>query len=286
MKLLKYFFEFLFILCLFIIFKIVGRRLSNLISSKIGEILGPLFRSKKLIEQNIKKTFPDLSDQKIKNIEKKMWSSYGMILSDYVFLNSIRKKKSKELINVEGHHILRQIEKSSEPVVFVSGHFDNFELMAMYIEMSNINLAAVYRPLNNIFLNPLMENIRKKSICKNQIKKGIKGVKELLKYFKKGYSIALMIDQRVSEGIRIKFFGHDALTTTIPAQFVKKFNCKVVPVFIERDENSKFKIRFLEPMVFEKNDKIENITLKLNHELEKMINFKPHQWIWTHNRWK
>ena len=106
--------------------------------------------------------------------------------------------------------------------------------MAMEIEKSGVNLSAIYRPLNNIFLNILMERIRKKYICKKQIKKGTTGVRELLRLYKKGYSIALMIDQRVSEGIKSKFFDEDAFTTTIPAQFIKKFNCKVVPIYIER----------------------------------------------------
>ena len=158
--------------------------------------------------------------------------------------------------------------------------------MAMYIEKSGIDLAAIYRPLNNKFLNPLMENIRKKYICKNQIRKGKSGTKELLKHFKKGGSIALMIDQRASEGISCDFFNHKALTTTIPAQFVKKFGAQVVPIYIERLENDDFKLKVLNSLNFEKNESIENITLKLNKTLEKMIINNPEQWIWTHNRWK
>ena len=158
--------------------------------------------------------------------------------------------------------------------------------MAMQIEKSGINLAAIYRPLNNIFLNKIMERIRKKYICKNQIKKGKSGTRELLEFFKKKYSIALMIDQRVSEGIRSNFFGQPALTTTIPAQLVKKFGCKIVPVYIERIEANGFKLTINKPMIFEKESSIEEITLDLNKWLEKMILTNPSQWIWSHNRWK
>ena len=98
--------------------------------------------------------------------------------------------------------------------------------MALYLEKSGIDLAAIYRPLNNKFLNPLMEKIRFQYICKKQIKKGISGTKEILKHFRNGTSIALMIDQRVSEGIKSKFFNNVALTT-IPAQFVKNSNVKL-----------------------------------------------------------
>ena len=156
----------------------------------------------------------------------------------------------------------------------------------MEIEKSGIDLAAVYRPLNNKFINPIMENIRKKYICKKQIKKGMTGTKELLLNFKKGTSIALMIDQRVSQGIECKLFGQKALTTTIPAQFVKKFNAKIVPVYIERKNNRIFKINFQNPIEFTKDSSIETITKKLNRLLESMIVKNPDQWIWSHNRWK
>jgi KDO2-lipid IV(A) lauroyltransferase len=156
----------------------------------------------------------------------------------------------------------------------------------MHIEKSGIDLAAIYRPLNNKFLNYFMEKIRKKYICKNQIKKGSSGTRQLLSLFKKGSSIALMIDQRVSEGIKSNFFKHDAFTTTIPAQFVKKFKCKVVPIYIERIEGIKFRLTVNSPINFLKDEKIETITLMLNSLLEKMILKNPGQWIWSHNRWK
>ena len=131
-----------------------------------------------------------------------------------------------------------------------------------------------------------MEKIRKKHICKKQIKKGLSGTKEILKSFKNGTSIALMIDQRVSEGIKSKFFNKEAYTTTIPAQFVKKFEAKVVPIYIERTINDTFKIEINDPIEYKKEDSIEEITSNLNKILEKMIIKNPEQWIWTHNRWK
>jgi KDO2-lipid IV(A) lauroyltransferase len=131
-----------------------------------------------------------------------------------------------------------------------------------------------------------MERIRKKYICKNQIKKGIGGIKKLIKLQKKNYSTALMIDQRVSEGIYSNFFNQKALTTTIPAQLVKKFNMPIVPIYIERIDNIKFKMTVNKPINFPKEATTQDITNKLNHILEKMVIHKPEQWIWSHNRWK
>ena len=286
MKLIKYFLQFIIISILFFIFKILGLRLSSWLSSKVVFFFGPLFRSKKLINSNILRAMPHLNQKEIKNIVSNMWKNYGRILSEYIFIKDFKKSIFKSNFNIEGQDILDQIKKDDKPVIFISGHFNNFELMAMHLDKSGINLAAVYRPLNNIFLNFIMERIRKNNICKNQIKKGISGTKQLLSFFKKGSSIALMIDQRVSQGIKSNFFKQPAFTTTIPAQFVKKFKCKVVPIYIERVHNINFKLKIYKPIEYSDDHTIESITLNLNEILEKMILKNPAQWIWSHNRWK
>ena len=201
-----------------------------------------------------------------------------------MFLNFFKKNSSH--IFLEGQNVLQEVLKSGKPVIFVSGHFSNFELMSMEITKNKIPLAAIYRPLNNFFINPLMEYLRKKYVCKNQIKKGINGVRESIECIKKGQSIALMIDQRVSEGIKVDFFGKPALTTSLPAQLSIKFNLSIIPVFIERTSNYNYKIKFFNQIRSnEFNDK-EELTKKLNQILESMILKNPNEWIWTHNRWK
>tara|TARA_B100000787_G_C16137621_1_gene270445 strand:- start:11 stop:871 length:861 start_codon:yes stop_codon:yes gene_type:complete len=286
MKIIKYFFEFIIISFLFSIYKILGLRKSSFMSGKLFEIFGPLFRSRDIIKSNIQKAFPKINTIEMNNIIKNMWNNYGRTLSEYMFIKDFRNNKLKSNISIEGNEILKQIRLEKNPVIFISGHFSNFELMAMEIEKSGVNLSTIYRPLNNIFLNVMMEKIRIKYICKKQIKKGASGVRELLRLYKKGYSIALMIDQRVSEGIKSKFFNEDALTTTIPAQFIKKFNCKVVPIYIERHNEINFNIKIEKPMKFSKDDSTEKITRDLNIWLEKMIVKNPTKWIWSHNRWK
>ena len=287
MKNLKYFLQFFCILFLFGVFKIVGIKFSRIISENIMVVLGPMFRSKKIIVKNLSIAFPNFNENEKKQILKGMWINYGRIFAEYMFIKNFRQGSIGEKnINIENQYILENVKKDSKPVIFISGHFNNFELMAMQIEKLGVDLAAVYRPLNNKFLNPLMESIRKKYICKKQIKKGISGTKELLLNFKKGTSIALMIDQRVSEGIRVDLFNEKALTTTIPAQFIKKFGAKIIPVHIERINVEKFNITFQDPIKFSKDSNIESITYKLNNILEEMIKKNPSQWIWSHNRWK
>jgi len=286
MKSIKYFIQFLIIFIFFLIFKVLRLKFASYISGKIVSFIGPFFRSKNLIKSNILKALPNANKNEVKEISKMMWHNYGRILAEYMFIKEFRMSKVKSNISIIGQEKLDSIKKSNEPVIFVSGHFNNFELMAMHLEKSGIDLAAIYRPLNNKFLNLIMEKIRKKYICKNQIKKGISGTKQLLSFFKKKTSIALMIDQRVSEGVRSNFFQHEAFTTTIPAQFVKKFKCKIVPIYIERTQGVNFRLTIHDPLEYSNTESVESITLNLNTLLEKMILKNPEQWIWSHNRWK
>jgi len=283
---IKYFLQFIIIVFLFLIFKILGVRFSSFLGGKLFQIIGPAFRSKEIINNNIKRAFPDLNSKEINKIKSSMWNNYGRVFAEYIYMKNFRHGNLSKNISIEGEDILANIKKQNQKVIFISGHFSNFELMAMQIDKLDLKIGAIYRPLNNIFLNKIMERIRKKYICNNQIKKGIGGLKELIKLNNEGYSTALMIDQRVSQGIKSNFFNEEAFTTTVPAQLVKKFNIPVVPIFIERYEGIKFKMKVFKPVHFSVEDTIENITADLNKILEKMILDNPNNWIWSHNRWK
>ena len=222
--------------------RIIGIKASRKIFSFIFCLVGPFFKSKNIIKNNIKNFSKNISDSQRNIIINEMWKNYGMTFIEYIFLDYFRKNTNHiEIIGLD--NILNQIE-DKKPLIFVSGHFANFELMSMEITKNNINLATIYRPINNFFLNPFMEYLRKKYVCKNQIKKGINGVREAISFIKRKYSIALMIDQRVSEGEKVNFFGKPAFTTTLPAQLASKYDLKIIPVFIERLENNKFKMEF------------------------------------------
>ena len=286
MKVIIYLLQFILIKLFFFICKIIGYKKASNLGELIGKKVGPKFKSKKIIERNINLIFPDIKSERVDEIIQKMWGNYGRILSEYVFMKDFRNGNLKDYINIKGLEYLNEIKNKNIPVVFVSGHFNNFELMAMQIEKNGIQLGAIYRPLNNFFLNNTMENIRKNFICNKQIKKGLSGIREILNLFKKNTSIALMIDQRVTEGIKSNFFRQKAFTTTIPAQLVKKFGCPIISIYIERVNKHKFEMVINKPIYFSKDESLEYITQQLNYLLEKMILKKPEQWILTHNRWK
>ena len=283
-KTISYLFQSIFIYFFFLIGFILGIKISRTLFAFLFSVIGPIFRSRKIIDKNL-----DIFSSKASNINKQkissqMWKNYGMTFIEYVFLKKFRFNESH--IKIKGKENIYENLKNNKPVIFVSGHFANFELMAMEITKMNIKLASIYRPLNNKFLNPFMEHIREKYVCNKQIKKGINGVREVIDYLKKDYSIALMIDQRVSEGEKINFFGKEALTTTLPAQLAIKYNLDIIPVYIERTKNNNFLIEFIKPVNHKNFSNKLELSKELNKTLEKMILKNPGQWIWSHNRWK
>ncbi len=286
MKGIKYFLEFLLWIILFLIFKIIGFKNSSNIGGKIGEIFGPFIRSEKILKKNILNAFPNIDNNSLKKIKKDMWNNYGRTFAEYAFIKEFKNGKLEDNLKIEGIEILQKIIDEKKPVLFLSGHFANFELMAMVIERSGINLAAIYRPLNNFFIEPYITRLRKNNICKVQIKKGLNGIKEIFRFLKNNYSIAMMIDQRVRQGERIDFFKKKAHTTNLPALLAKKFKCQIVTIKIKRYENYKFKITIEKPVIFSETETVGSITLKLNSWLERTILENPSQWIWTHDRWK
>jgi len=291
MKIIKYFFEFISIISLFFIFKIIGLKNASNLGSVLGRFIGPLFRSKEIIKQNIKTALGEIDKKEENIIINSMWSNIGRTFAEYVFLKDFKFNRTNfDHIKINGINYLEEIKKNNETAIFYSCHFANFELMAMELDKFGIKCAAIYRPLNNFFLNPLMEYLRMKYICPNQIPKGRMGMREIIGKVKDGYSIALMVDQRVSEGPRTLFFNKPAHTTTIPAQLALKYNCKLVPISIERKDGTNFEMNIHEPYKIEKtgndDEDTKNITLKINQIVEKMIIKNPKQWIWSHNRWK
>ena len=285
MKKIIYFLQFLIVYFLFIIFKIIGYKNASNLGFLIGKHLGPFLKSKKKINETINQ-IDEIKKSTNKNFSFEVLGNYGRIFAEYPFIKNFRNDKLKKYLQIEGEEYLKNIIQEKKIAVFVSGHFNNFELMAMQIEKSGIDLAAIYRPLNNPFLNQVMEKIRLNFICRKQIKKGKSGTRKLLECIKKGSSVALMIDQRVTEGSKVDFFGKGATTTTIPAQLIKKYECLLVPVYIERFNKFNFKIYISKPININKNKTIDEITIYLNRVLEKMILKNPTQWIWTHDRWK
>jgi KDO2-lipid IV(A) lauroyltransferase len=290
MKSIKYFFEFFLVIIFFFIFKIIGLKNSSNLSCFIFKVIGPLLRNKNKIKSNIQIALPNIKKNKEKEIINKMWCNYGRVFAEYMHLKKLRDNNFK-YIKINNVNRLEELRKKNKPILFFSGHFANFELLAMIIEEKKFQVSAIYRPLNNFFLNPLMEYLRKKYLCNDQIPKSIpgkgkEGTRILIDKIKSKKNIAIMIDQKVSQGIKCKLFAKDALTTNIPAQLALKHGYLLQPLKIKRYNQINFEIDVCDTLEVNTNDNQYSITKKINQILEKMILDNPDQWIWTHDRWR
>ena len=182
-KKINYLIQAFFVYLFFFIGRNFGIKISRKIFASLFFLIGPFFKSKKTMDNNLNIFKKNITVEEKNKIIHNMWKNYGMTFIEYIFLNHLRKNNSN--MEIFGENNLKNLLDENKPVIFVSGHFANFELMSMAITQKNINLATIYRPLNNFFINPLMEHLRKKYVCKNQIKKGINGVREAIEYIKK-----------------------------------------------------------------------------------------------------
>ena len=291
MKIIRYFLEFILVIFFFLVFKIIGLKLSSDLGEIIGKYFGPLFRKKTIAKKNILIAFPNFNEKSINEMIERMWKNIGRIFGEYIHINkfSIIDNSKKKIVftNRDDAEILK---KNNRPIVFFSGHFANFELMAKCLQELGFDIGAIYRPLNNIFLNPIMEFIRKKYICPIQIEKGSNGTKKLIKHISTNNPLALMVDQRLSSSIRVPFFDQPATTTITPAQLAIKYDALLVPVFLKRLEKTNFEFFIEEPLIINRTsdyDKdIFNITQIMNIKIEEFIKRDPAHWLWSHDRWK
>jgi KDO2-lipid IV(A) lauroyltransferase len=291
MKIIRYFLEFILVIFFFLVFKIIGLKLSSDLGEIIGKYFGPLFRKKTIAKKNILIAFPNFNEKSINEMIDRMWKNIGRIFGEYIHINkfSIIDNSKKKIVftNRDDAEILK---KNNKPIVFFSGHFANFELMAKCLQELGFNIGAIYRPLNNIFLNPIMEFIRKNYICPIQIEKGSNGAKKLIKPISNNNPLALMVDQRLSSSIRVPFFDQPATTTITPAQLAIKYDALLVPVFLKRLEKTNFEFFIEEPLITNRTNDYDkdifNITQIMNIKIEEFIKRDPAHWLWSHDRWK
>ena len=291
MKIIRYFLEFILVIFFFLVFKIIGLKLSSDLGEIIGKYFGPLFRKRTIAKKNILIAFPNFNEKSINEMIDLIWKNIGRIFGEYIHINKFSIiDNSKKKIVFTNRNDAEILKKNNKPIVFFSGHFANFELMAKCLQELGFDIGAIYRPLNNIFLNPIMEFIRKKYICPIQIEKGSNGTKKLIKHISNNNPLALMVDQRLSSSIRVPFFDQPATTTITPAQLAIKYDALLVPVFLKRLEKTNFEFFIEEPLITNQTNDYDkdifNITQIMNIKIEEFIKRDPAHWLWSHDRWK
>ncbi|MEM8985442.1 MAG: lysophospholipid acyltransferase family protein [Pseudomonadota bacterium] len=272
------------------VFSALGPDRASALGGWIGRHIGTRLRGvTKRGVHNLKAAFPEKSDTEINAIVADVWENLGRTAAEYAHLDAFHPFEDGGRVAVEGAERLRQICASGKPAVFVTAHYANWEVMAIMLSRSGLKFGFVYRAANNPLVDREIIERRNAVTTAVQIPKGKRGGRALLEVMRKGHSIAMLVDQKLNDGIRVPFMGRDAMTPPAAARMALKFNAPVIPLAIERVKGATFVAKVKDPIPFEptgdRNEDIRLLTTKVNEALEDQIRSRPGEWLWLHRRW-
>ena len=290
LKLPRYYVEVVIVKFGIFIFRLLGANKSSELGSFLGRRIGKLISVQKLAKNNLRLAIPYLDEGQIEDILDGMWDNLGRIVGEFVHISSISSRDllNHVMVNSDSRKNIEFLKKNKKGGIIFSGHIGNWEIGSKIFLENGINIKTLYRPLNNSFVDSITSSIRDAEI----IPKGSKGNKQIIQELKNGNYIAILIDQRVSDGIAVPFFGREALTTAAVARLALKYNVPLIPFrSIRVGRKFAFEVRIEKPLEFKKTDNITDsevfaLTVKMNEKLEEWIKEYPSQWFWVHNRWK
>jgi len=259
------------------------------LGGKVIGLIGPLTSKQKIARTGLKIAFPDKNDADIKQLLKAQWNNTGRTFGEFLRLHKLDVREDTERVQVIDGERLKAIIDSGEPVVIVTGHFANWEIMAMVLTQWGLNVQITYRPINNPHIDKRIRRQREAYGTKLMVpKSGAKGARQLLDALNNGESIALMNDQKFNQGIAVPFFGKDAMTAPGPTRLALVSGAPILPLSLKRDK-AKFVMTVHEPFHIEdtgdRTKDVENGVLKINAFIEDRVHENPDQWFWVHRRW-
>ena len=218
-----------------------------------------------------------------------MWDNLGRVAAEYAHLKRLKLHGNDPRLSVTGTQYAEPAIASGKGVIFVSGHFANWEVMPFTAAGLGYESGEVYRPLNNPFVDRWMVAQRIANGPKDQIAKGAQGTKRIFTMLRGGKCILLLADQKTNEGVPAPFFGRDAMTTPAPAALALKLGSLILPASNERLGGSRFLMKIYPPLEFtpsgDHDADIHQLTIKITEALERLVRERPSQWLWIHRRW-
>jgi len=264
---------------------------------RIGECAGALWfyldpRHRMITLDNLERSFGrELSEAQRIALAKRAYRTLGRVLMECLFLPSLTAEDIQNYVSITGLRHFHEAEKEGKGVLILTGHFSNWELMALAFNLYGLPSSGVARPLDNPYLDRLVESLRTQYGNRIIAKKG--AVKEIMKCLSKKGRVGILIDQNVSarEGVFVDFFGTPASTTPILAALSQKTGAPVVPVFmVPRKQGSGYVIEIGKPVSLintgEKEKDLIMNTARFTRIIEDYVRKYPHCWFWMHRRWK
>jgi len=238
---------------------------------------------------NLLAAYPQMEKSECEQILREMWDNLGRTIAEYAHLDKMSIKGPNPRIVLAGLEHADVALASGKPVIFISGHFANWEVIQFAAAQYGVEGGAVYRPVNNPFVDHWMVRQRMRNGTPEQIAKGAQGTRRIFTLLRGGKAIFLLVDQKTNEGVAAPFFGRDAMTTPAPAALALKLGAILLPVSNERIGDTRFRITAHPPIDYspsaDHDRDILALTEKINEKVEQMVRYRPSQWLWIHRRW-
>ena len=247
------------------------------------KIISPLSGNRKRMIDNLRLIFPDLEKRKREELCSQVPNNIGRTLFELLSPNAFSNIAKSAKVSGPGFKILKDAQKQKKPVILVSGHFGNYDVVRVVLNTNQISVGALYKPMNNPYFNTFYERCIKQ-IAEPLFPRGRSGMGNMMRYLEDGNVVALLIDQYMSHGEPLKFLGHTAYTATSAAKLALRHDALLITFYVVRnDDGINFDLVFESPV---KPSTPNEMTQVLNDRLEKQIRKNMGQWLWTHKRWK
>jgi KDO2-lipid IV(A) lauroyltransferase len=250
--------------------------------------IGPLFKAHRVARHNLTRAMPELSAERVATILDGMWDNLGRVIGEYPHLESFRLDHPAGRVRLIRGDIIETVRDSGKPAIFISGHFANWEVISFGATGHGVPLARIYRAPNNRWTDGLIRRLRR-PIGGTDLPKGAAGAKGLIRALGSGRSLAILVDQKMNDGIPVPLFGRDAMTAPAVAQLALRHGCPVIPARAVRVGGARFELIVEPPMPMpdsgDPQADIATLMAAINNRLEAWIRAHPEQWLWVHQRW-
>jgi KDO2-lipid IV(A) lauroyltransferase len=267
--------------------RLLGVDAASAFGGWLGRTVGPLSGAHKVAVRNLKLAFPDKDETWRAAMLKAQWDGLGRTFAEFPLMDKILPSTGRvEVVNQER---LFQIAADKVPVVFVSGHLSNWEVMPAAIVDSGVVCEMTYRAANNPYVDERIKASRFRYGVRLFAPKGGDGARELLEGMKQGKSVALMNDQKFNTGVEGPFFGHPVRTAPGPSRLALRFGTVLQPMSVQRIKGARFRAVVHDPIHLpntgDRTADIEAGVRLVNAFMEERIRERPEEWFWVHRRW-
>ncbi|MET0182489.1 MAG: lysophospholipid acyltransferase family protein [Caulobacterales bacterium] len=270
-------------------FRALGLDLGSKVGGGLLQAIGQFGSPNRTAMRNLRMAFPNETEAWRRDVARACWDEIGRTAAELVHLPKLDPFSDDGRVELVGLEKLHAIRDSGRGVVFISGHFSNWELMPMTIAKAGAPCAMTYRPANNPIIDTRILDIRKSYGANLQSAKGVEGGVGLMRALAKKQSVALMNDQKYNEGIAAPLFGYDCMTADGPTRIAMRFKTDLVPMSVKRLKGARFRVTCYDPLPLDHDappeTEIPASVARINQFMEARIREAPEQWFWVHQRW-